>query len=949
MNILLHNLQRTLLIFTLLFLLQACGGGSSVGGNEDKTAGTVSLTSLDTGGEIVGTVDITWTNTEANRSSVVIELSNDSGVTFESIEDQIIPDSGSYSFDTSTVFDCRTCRIRITATDVVGNVSDSAISSQDFIINNVPQVLGAALYYDNDNNGFDAGDTIVIPFDKPIELNASVAGDAFYVPVLGDEIGPFSTMKLGNKTNEVIITVNAVTGVDTNFHLHVAGSFDANDFKRTAPSGLDILDNLPGDIIFAKDTLYTAEPIGDGIDIAPTVTEFTVPGAGLPFASTVAVELTDLNDDGRLDYIMINTNGARSLYNGTGDSFTVQSLGSATNTSVTTGDIDGDDDIDLIVGNTNGTFIYTNNGTSTAAMTLSATLSDTNTQAVKLLDVDGDTDLDLVMATNGTNLVWENTGVNSGNFTNTSQTLGSFNSHDITYADIERDGDLDLIFANQSESNRVYINDGSGTFSDSGQTLGNNDSFSIAAGDVDADGLPDIVVANNSGQANLLYLNNGTGTFTATTQSLGNDLTVAIELIDFDGDNDLDIVTGNSAQPNQVWFNDKGTFSDSGQIIKAAGIVSITTDIAMGDIDQDGDLDMLEGKDNNITDVAWLNSSKDKVDFIDSSQRLGNNDTRSIAIGDLDDDGLLDIITANYDQANRIWFADKEIKFTDSNQELGANSSTAVVLGDIDLDGDLDAIVSNKNQANIVWQNNGNGVFTNIQELGTNNTEGLVIGDINNDGSLDLITANLGEINRVYLNNGSGVFSLDTRQTVLDGITNNTYAVAIGDMNGDTVPDLVTGNSGQPNKIFYNDGMGVFSDSTFSAGSSATTTRSLALADINDDGQLDVLSGNIGGNNEIYYGQGFVIPSLFGSFLTTGVALFDADNDGDIDIVEVNNGEANRLAIKQGNIATSNPIAGAETFNTTSMAVADLDGDGDLDFVTGNSGVQSNYIWLNDN
>ena len=944
----LRNIQQALFIFTLLFLLQACGG-SKVGDNEDKTAGTVSLTSLDNGGEIIGTFDITWTNTEPNRSSVLIELSNDSGVTFESIEDQIIADSGSYSFDTSTVFDCRNCRIRITATDVVGNVSNPVVSSQDFIINNVPQVLGSALYYDNDNNGFDEGDTITIPFDKPIELNASVAGDAFYVPVLGDEIGPFSTMKLGNNTNELIITVNAVTGVNSNFHLHVAGNFDANNFKRTAPSGLDILDNLPGDIIFAKDTLYTAEPIGDGIDIAPTVTETTAPGAGLPFASTVAVELTDLNDDGRLDYIMINTNGARSLHNGTGDSFTVQSLGSATNTSVTTGDIDGDGDIDLIVGNTNGTFIYTNNGTSTAAMTLDTTLADTNTQAVKLLDIDGDTDLDLVMATNGANLVWENTAVNSGNFTNTSQTLGSFNSHDIAYVDIERDGDLDLIFANQAESNRVYINNGTGTFSDSGQTLGNSDSFSIATGDVDADGLPDIVVANNSGQANQLYLNNGTGTFTATTQNLGNDLTVAVELIDFDGDNDLDIVTGNSIQPNRVWFNNNGIFSDSGQIIKAAGLASATTDIALGDLDQDGDLDMLEGKDNNTKDVAWLNSSKDKVDFIDSSQRLGNNDTRSIAIGDLDADGLLDIITANYDQGNKIWFADGELKYTESNQSLGSSSSTTVVLGDIDSDSDLDAIVANKNQANKVWQNDGSGNFTEIQSLGTYDTEGLVLGDIDNDGDLDLISANVDQINRVYLNNGSGIFTLDTRQTVLDSITNTSYAVAIGDMNGDTIPDLVTGNSGQANKIFYNDGMGVFTDSTLSAGGATTTTRSIALADINDDGQLDVLSGNVGASNEIYYGQGFVIPSLFGSFLTTGIALFDADNDGDFDIVEVNNGEANRLAIKQGNIASSKPIAGAETFNTTSMAVADLDGDGDLDFVTGNSGVESNYIWLNDN
>lgn len=961
MNILLHNLQRTLLIFTLLFLLQACGGGSSVGGNEDKTAGTVSLTSLDTGGEIVGTVDITWTNTEANRSSVVIELSNDSGVTFESIEDQIIPDSGSYSFDSSTVFDCRTCRIRITATDVVGNVSDPVVSSQDFIINNVPQVLGSALYFDNDNNGFDAGDTITIPFDKPIELNATVASDAFYVPVLGDEIGPFSTMKLGNNSNEVIITVNQVAGIDTNFHLHVSGNFDANKYNRTAPSGLDILDNLPGDIIFSKDTLYTAEPIGDGIDIAPTFGIKKVSGSpfsGIPLASTVAIALGYLDSDATLDAIVINTNSVPSVYSGDGDGTFTEivnptTLGNATNTSVALGDINGDKNIDVIVGNSAGSIIYTNN--TAGVMALSSTLTDTNTKSVALVDIDGDTDLDIIMGNNGANEVWENTALNSGSFTSTSQTLGSYNTQSITFADIDNDGDQDIITANVAQSNRVYLNNGSGTYTDSGQTLGSTttDSYSVTVGDVDGDNDIDIVIGNKSDQANELFLNNGSGIFTVSTQSLGNDLAIDLALFDIDGDEDLDLLVVNSSRPNQVFFNTgSGIFDNSGQLLQQSSVTGATTNIAVGDLDQDGDLDFIEARDNLVTDVGWINSSKFRVNFVDSSQNIGSNDTQGIAVGDLNGDGFYDLFTANSNQPNLVWFSDDKFQFTDSNQALGNSDSTSVVLGDIDNDGDLDAIVGNKAQANKVWRNNGSGVFSEIQDLGTFATAALVLSDIDNDDDLDLITANAGTANRVYLNNGSGVFTNDTSQTGLAAVTNVTLALVVGDLNGDNAPDLVTGNTGSNSIVWYNDGNGIF---TQAKTLSILTSRSLALGDVDDDGDLDVLSGNFG-NNQIWLNgtNTYIDLTTTTGKNTTAIALVDIENDGDLDLLETNlgsPGDINRLSLSRGTTSFTLPqdITATETTATTSMAIVDLDSDGDLDYITGNSGIEPNRVWLNDN
>ena len=154
-----HNIQRTLLLFTLLFLLQACGGGSSSSNREDTSAGTVTLTSLNSGEEVIGTTTITWDNNEPNRSYVDIDFSKDSGTTFQSIKTNAL-DTGSYSWESNAVEDCKTCRIQITATDIVGNVSNPTSSSQDFSINNVPHVIGQALHVNTSNSFHEASPLI---------------------------------------------------------------------------------------------------------------------------------------------------------------------------------------------------------------------------------------------------------------------------------------------------------------------------------------------------------------------------------------------------------------------------------------------------------------------------------------------------------------------------------------------------------------------------------------------------------------------------------------------------------------------------------------------------------------------------------------------------------------------------------------------------------------------
>ena len=141
-------------LIILTTLTQSCS--TDVGGNEDNTKPSVALTSLNDGEEVIGDFTITWETNELNKSTVEIHLSYDSGATFKDEDislgedtkdivdgEAINADDGSFEWktnDIATLRDCRTCRIRITSTDIVGNVSESAESNQDFIINNIPQV-----------------------------------------------------------------------------------------------------------------------------------------------------------------------------------------------------------------------------------------------------------------------------------------------------------------------------------------------------------------------------------------------------------------------------------------------------------------------------------------------------------------------------------------------------------------------------------------------------------------------------------------------------------------------------------------------------------------------------------------------------------------------------------------------------------------------------------------
>lgn len=339
-------------------------------------------------------------------------------------------------------------------------------------------------------------------------------------------------------------------------------------------------------------------------------------------------------------------------------------------------------------------------------------------------------------------------------FVNTNQSLDPDDfTTDIALGDVDGDDDLDLVIVNSFNPNRVYTNNGSGTYTDSGQELGDtpvgpNGTQSVALGDVDGDEDLDMVTGNAPSQGtstNRIYLNDGAGAFGDSGQALGGEgeFTYAVALGDIDKDGDLDLVVGNLATPNQVFINDgAGVFTDSGQ---ALGGANATQALALGDIDGDGDLDLIEGNGGAVGEHpnhVYVNDGTGT--FTDNGQSLGVSITLDVALGDIDGDGDLDLATGNASAlGNRIYTNDGTGIFTDSSQNLTGNINTwSIDLRDVDDDGDLD-FISGNNSDTTVWVNDGAGTFAHSGQILTNvNTHAIALGDVDADGDLDLAVGN---------------------------------------------------------------------------------------------------------------------------------------------------------------------------------------------------------------
>ena len=353
---------------------------------------------------------------------------------------------------------------------------------------------------------------------------------------------------------------------------------------------------------------------------------------------------------------------------------------------------------------------------------------------------------------------------------------------DVALVDVDGDGDLDAVLAVEMSANRLYINDGQGHFTWKQGALGTkaHDTEHVLSADFNRDGYPDLIFVAEEDHAHQLFLGGPGGAFTDASDRLpkmseGNGLAVG----DVNGDGLPDIVIGNSAEErpgkprasgqNFLWLNDPkqpGTFIDA-TATHLPAYEDDTQDIALADVDGDGDLDMVVANESPPNRLL-LNDGKGHFrEAPKALQLLTPLETREVHVFDANGDGRPDILFLNLTSNNKKWDKDPQARLL---------------------------IVKGRGKFRDETK-------TRLPENRFSSWGGMVM-DFNHDGHPDLI---VGAIDvpgfkplqlRAYANDGKGRFS-DVTATVMPAATvGRSWSMAKGDVNGDGVEDLFVGTWG---------------------------------------------------------------------------------------------------------------------------------------------------------
>jgi hypothetical protein len=377
-----------------------------------------------------------------------------------------------------------------------------------------------------------------------------------------------------------------------------------------------------------------------------------------------------------------------------------------------------------------------------------------------------------------------------------------------------------------------------------------------------------------------------------------------------------------------------------------------------------------------------LRAPAQAISFVDSGQVLGDQVSNDVALGDVDGDGDLDALVANTGfptvGASRLWINQGGSQggtaglFVESPQDFGARNTRAVALGDLDGDGDLDAFFALESEGDRVWLNQ-SGVFTDTgQSLGNELSQDVALGDLDGDGDLDAVvgTNNFNEADRIWINQGgaqggvAGTFAAGPLLAV-----DRTNAVVLFDADGDADLDLMTAPGNPGNRLYINQGgvqagtAGVLLDSGQLLDDRGTL--SLAVGDLDGDGDLDAFAGNglLGAASRPWLNQGGTQAGTPGVFLAGSdvfgdenydVELGDVDGDGDLDLFLPkwrDPGLGNEVWLNDGSGGFTDTGLRLGTSRSFSAALGDLDGDGDLDAFVANGASftpQANRVWWNE-
>ena len=630
-------------------------------------------------------------------------------------------------------------------------------------------------------------------------------------------------------------------------------------------------------------------------------------------SSPNSVSTSDLNGDGAVDVVTGTSMGVSVLLglgDGTFADHVTYEIGYMGARSVALGDLSGDQWIDIVVGGSSGAnlLVLTGNGDGTFADRQTYEIAPAPTSVLDC-DLNSDGFQDIVALHQRGLLLLDGNG--DGTLTPAPEVILERTPWIVAGGDLNGDGTDDLAVANRGDNSvSILLGGNTGFTQHSAYSVGMSPSAIVLA-DLDGNGMRDVVTANEDGDDVSVLLGNGDGSFGVQATYVVGDAPVDLHVSDVTGDDVPDIVTANRNGRNVSVLagTGDGTFADQMTFDAQSGLRAV----APVDLNGDQHPDIVTAHDSSNGFIAVRMNNGDgtfaaAVNFVVDTSQDALSYPRSMAVGDVNGDGDLDVVTANMTSAflpgtwTAITYGSASVLLGDGDGTLAApvvyragREPSDVSLDDVTGDGKLDIVTDGLS----LLSGKGDGTFSDAI-VRDGSFQSISLGDFNGDRLLDLGTVNVEDFNAsVFWGQASGTFFDRASATV----GRSARPAVLGDLNGDSVPDMVIPNSTDNNvSVLLGAGHGNFADpATYAVGNEPWTA---CLGDLNEDGKLDIVTANESSDNvSVLLNNG---DGTFAAHVTYDVgagplslALGDTDGDGHLDAV-VTNDDDGTISILRG-------------------------------------------------
>ncbi len=631
--------------------------------------------------------------------------------------------------------------------------------------------------------------------------------------------------------------------------------------------------------------------------------------------------------------------------------------------SAVTADINRDGHADVITANASSddVSVLYGDGKGGLELRVNFAVGDSPNSAISA-DVNGDNRLDLITANLRSDNVSVLLGDGAGGFSSAIDYAAGIGPRAVVAGEINGDSRIDLVVLSETAAIfAVLLGDGSGGFASPVNFAAGGRPRSMAVADVNGDGSLDLVAADDpccSTDTVLVRLNDGVGGFAPAVTFAAGDGPHAIIAIDLNGDNRVELVTANdsfgSTDTVSVMINDgAGGFAPRVNYPVPGALESVIA----ADVDDDGQLDLITA--NGVEGDVSVLLGDGLGGFAARESFSAGGYISSVAAADLDEDGRVDLITANNLSDNvTVLLGDSVEEFSAAvnyNAEDLLNSATAA---DVDGDGRLDLIMAHATTDRVsVAVGDGAGRFSPPTFFAAGDRPiAAIAARVNSDDRLDLITANQGSNNiSVLLGESGGRFATAVNFPTGAG----PVAVVAADLNGDTLLDLITANQSSTSiSVLLGKSGGSFATAVnFPTGNSPVD---VVAADMNGDSRLDLIAAinDLGSADSVLIllgdGAGNFANAMNLSSADAQVSIFAADVNGDEDpdLIMANDTfssvDSVTVLLSDGAGGFSGPVSYPAGTDPVSAVAADVNDDGHFDLITANRGSANVSVLLGD-